>query len=97
MMTMKKKKNKKNNPKKSDDDDDDDDDDDNNSEADSEEELNQLLGEEEEEDPSDYDSDEFSDEPKMMIYQGSTSNHYQFLILQFKNSISKFSDGSIKF
>ena len=33
---------------------------------------------------------------KMMIYQGSTSNHYQFLILQFKNSISKFSDGSIR-
>lgn len=79
------------------DDDDDDDDDDNNSEADSEEELNQLLGEEEEEDPSDYDSDEFSDEPKdddlsrINIKSLSVSDPS----IQ-KNSISKFSDGSIR-
>lgn len=61
---------------------------------DSEEELNQLLGEEE--DPSDYDSEDFSDEPKEDELSGINIKSLSVSDPKTINSISKFSDGSIR-
>ncbi|EMG46916.1 ERB1 Ribosome biogenesis protein ERB1 [Candida maltosa Xu316] len=60
-------------------------------EADSEDELNKLLGEEA--DPSDYDSEDFSDEPKDDI---SGINIKSLSVSDPDTTISKFSDGSMR-
>ncbi|EER31965.1 eukaryotic ribosome biogenesis protein 1 [Candida tropicalis MYA-3404] len=59
--------------------------------ADSEEELNQLLGEEE--DPSDYESEDFSDEPKDDI---SGINIKSLSVSDADTTVTKFSDGTTR-